>query len=162
MSPKLENRPLTRGRYYGRERIWNSESICWFKGNIKEYCWIYPQLVEFELAGTVVVHLYLQRSILLEGKVTLFWVTLRSHDHIALTGWLFELEFGRIVHRWHFTYWYHDFDYTVSSSGSDIEVFLWTVTVFSITFIVSGGKFDRLINKLTTVSNYTIRYEMLF
>ena len=32
---------------------------------------------------------------------------------------------------------------------------LWTITVSSITFIVSEGKFDRLINKLTTVTNYT-------
>ena len=74
---------------------------------------------------------------------------------ISLTGWLIELEFGHIVHRWHFIDWYHDFVYIISSSGNDIEVLLWTVTVSSITFRVSEGKFDRLIYKLTTVTNYT-------
>jgi len=74
---------------------------------------------------------------------------------ISLTGWLIELEFGHIVHRWHFTDWYHNFVYIISSSGNDIEVLLWTVTVSSITFRVSEGKFDRLTYKLTTVTNYT-------
>jgi len=35
--------------------------------------------VEFVLAGTISVHQYIWRSMLLEGKVTLFWETLRSH-----------------------------------------------------------------------------------
>jgi len=36
--------------------IGNSKSILLILNNIKEYCRIYPQLVKFVLAGTIVVH----------------------------------------------------------------------------------------------------------
>ena len=84
-------------------------------------------------------------------KVTLFWDIWEVK--ISLSGWS----------NW---IWSHSSSLTfcwlipqlqshLTSSGNDIEVLLWTVTVSSITFIVSEGKFDRLINKLTTVTNYT-------
>jgi len=83
-------------------------------------------------------------------------IILRSMRSHVLTGWVIDrTEFGCIVHCRHFIDWYHDFIYLISSSGNDMEVLLWTVTVSSITFRGSEGKFDRLIYKLTTVTNYT-------
>jgi len=121
MSSKLENRPITIGWHRRQLEFEIVKAFVDFLNNISEYCRIYPQLVEFVLAGTIVVHQYLWRSMFLEGKVTLFWDIWEVM--ISLSDWSnLNLVALFIVDNW--LNWYHDFSYIISSSGNDIEVLI--------------------------------------